>query len=254
MKLKVLVSIILMTLTILSCVNTRKLTYIQPNLTGKDSIRTFTPVSYKIMPFDNLFIRVMTPDPKLADMFNTIPATVTGLSMTEQSADMLSYFVDGNGNIRLPYAGQINVAGRTLDTVTVEIENILKSYVADAAVTIKLVNNYVSLLGEFKQPGKYPIYKERMTIFQALAMGGDLGDFGDRQSIQVIRQTNDGPLIKEFTLTDQSILHSEFYYVMPNDVIYAKPMKGRFFHMNEFPYNLVLGTLTTFILLWNVIK
>jgi polysaccharide biosynthesis/export protein len=61
-------------------------------------------------------------------------------------------------------------------------------------------------------------------------------------------------LIKEFSLSDRSILTSDFYYVMPNDVIYAKPMKGRFFKMNEFPYTIVLGTITTFVLLWNVVK
>jgi polysaccharide biosynthesis/export protein len=254
MKLKSILITIFMAITIISCVTKKKLTYLQYQGTVSDSVKTFTPESYTIMPFDNLFIRVMTPDPKLADMFNTIPATVTGLSMTEQSADMISYFVDGDGYIRLPYAGRIMVAGKTIDTVTIEVENVLKGYIADAAVTVKMVNNYVSLLGEFKQPGKYPIYKERMNIFQALAMGGDLGDFSNRQKIQIIRQIPNGNLIKEFTLTDRSIMTSEFYYVMPNDVIYAQPMKGRFFHLNEFPYTIILSALTTFVLFWNVLQ
>ncbi len=47
---------------------------------------------------------------------------------------------------------------------------------------------------------------------------------------------------------------SEFYYVMPNDVIYAKPIKGKFFRLNTFPYSLILSTITTFVLMWNVIK
>lgn len=253
MKVKQILTVILMLLTISSCVTSKKLTYLQYEFMKNDFIKTFTPPTYTIMPYDNLFIRVMTPDPKFSDMFNTIPATVTGLSMTEQSAEMLSYAVDSKGYIRLPYAGQILVAGKTLDTVTQEVENILKGYITDAAVTVKLVNNYVSLLGEFQQPGKYPIYKERMNIFQALAMAGDLGDFSNRQEIQIIRQTPNGNLIKEFTLTDRNIMASEFYYVMPNDVIYAKPMKGRFFHLNEFPYTVILSALTTFVLFWNVI-
>ncbi len=246
--------IIMLTLVFSSCVTTRKLTYLQNQSSGNDTIRTVTPEAYTVMPFDNLFIRVMTPDPKLADMFNTIPATVTGLSMTEQSADMISYVVDGDGYIRLPYAGRIMVAGKTLDAVTDDVQNVLKAYIADAAVTVKLVNNYVSLIGEFKSPGKYAIYKERMNIFQALAMAGDLDDFSDRQKIQIIRQIPDGNLIKEFTLSDRSIMASEFYYVMPNDIIYAKPMKGRLFHMNEFPYTVVIGALTTFVLFWNVLQ
>jgi polysaccharide export outer membrane protein len=237
-----------------SCVTTKKLTYLQDEETGNDVINTVTPAAYTIMPYDNLFIRIMTPDPKLADMFNAIPATVSGISMTEQSADILSYTVDGEGNVRLPYAGKVMVAGKTLDMVTDEVEKILKSYIADAAVTVKMINNYVSLVGEFQRPGKYPIYKERMNIFQALAVAGDLGDFSDRQKIQVVRPIEGGNRIKEFTLNDRSIMESDFYFVMPNDIIYAKPMKGRFFHMDQFPYGVILSALTTFVLFWSVIE
>jgi polysaccharide biosynthesis/export protein len=237
-----------------SCVTTKKLTYLQSEEKSKDIINSATPPPYKIMPYDNLFIRIMTPDPKLADMFNATPGTITGISITEQSADMLSYTVDADGYIKLPYAGKVMAGGKTLDMITDDVDKVLKAYIADAAVTVKLVNNYVSLVGEFQHPGKYPIYKERMNIFQALAMAGDLGDFSNRQKIQIMRQIPGGNLIKEFTLNDRSIMASDFYYVMPNDVIYAKPMKGRFFHMNEFPYTLILSVLTTFVLYWNVIQ
>ena len=85
-------------------------------------------------------------------------------------------------------------------------------------------------------------------------MGGDLSEFSNRQMVQVIRQTNNGTVVKEFSLTDRSILSSEFFYVMPNDVIYAKPMKGKFFKMNAFPYTIILSTITTFVLILNVVK
>ncbi|MBK7712018.1 MAG: hypothetical protein IPJ37_14410 [Bacteroidales bacterium] len=117
-----------------------------------------------------------------------------------------------------------------------------------------MINNYVSLLGEVQRPGKYPIYKDRLNIFQALAMGGDLGNYSDRQKIQIIRPTARGNLVKEFSLADRSILTSEFFYVMPNDVIYAKPMKGKFFHMDQFPYALIISTITTGLLIYSVIK
>ena len=254
MKANHLIIVILVLFSFTSCVTNRKLTYLQYKGVRHDIIMVVTPPAYKIMPYDNLFIRVMTPDPRLSDMFNTIQSAVTGISMTEQSADMLSYSVDGNGYIQLPYAGRIMVAGKTLDMVTEEVEKILKSYIADAAVTVKMVNNYVSLLGEVQRPGRYPIYKERMNIFQALAMAGDLSDYSNRQKLQLIRQTPGGNIVKEFSVNDRSIMASEFFYVMPNDVIYARPMKGQFFQMNAFPYSVILSTITTFVLLWNVLK
>jgi polysaccharide export outer membrane protein len=221
---------------------------------GDTMIVSVTPTDYKVLSYDNLFIRVVTPDPKVSEMFNTLPASSYGISVTEQSADLISYPVDGNGDISLPYIGKLHVEGKTLTDITDEVISSLKEYIADPAVTVKMINNYVSLLGEVNRPGKYPIYKDRLSIFQALAMSGDLTDFSDRQMIKVIRPTNSGNAIREFSLTDMSIMESEFFYVMPNDVIYAKPMKGRVFRMNEFPYSLMLSTITTFVLMWNFIK
>lgn len=77
------------------------------------------------------------------------------------------------------------------------------SYITDAVVTVKMINNYVSVIGEVQNPGKYPIYKNRLNIFQALAMAGDLGRYSNRQKIQIIRQTPDGNTVKEFSLKDR---------------------------------------------------
>jgi len=237
-----------------SCVTHKKLTYLQYKGKADDIFESVTPSAYKIQPYDNLFIRVVTPDPQWAAMFNTIPVSTYGISIGEQSADMVSYTVDGEGAIQLPYAGRVLVAGKTLAIITAEIEKILRAYVTDAAVTVKMVNNYVSLLGEVQRPGRYTIYKERMNIFQALAMAGDLSEYSNRQKLHLIRQTPGGNILKEFTLKDRSIMSTEFFYVMPNDVIYAEPMKGKFFQMNAFPYSVILSSITTFILILNLIK
>lgn len=248
------ISIILaVSLLLSSCVTNKKLTYLQSEGVREEFI-SITPATYIIQPYDNLFIRVVTPDPKLSDMFNTMPATLSGISVTELSADLLSYTVDDDGSIELPYAGRFMVAGKTLKMVKTELDIALKSYIADAVVTVKMVNNYVSIIGEVQRPGKYPIYKDRLNIFQALAMAGDLDIYSNRQKIQLIRQTPDGNTVKEFSVKDRSIIGSQFFYIMPNDVIYAPPMKGRFFQMNAFPYSVILSTITTFVLLWNVLK
>jgi len=254
MKINQLIIAILASVSIASCVTNKKLTYLQYTGIPEDTTISVTPADYKIQPFDNIFIRVVTPDPQWSEMFNTMQTATSGINVTEQSADLISYSVDGEGNIELPYAGKFKVSGKSLNMVKTELETALKGYVADAAITVKMINNYISVIGEVRQPGRYDIYKDRMNIFQALAMAGDLGDFSDRQKLQIIRQTSGGIVVKEFSLTDRSILTSEFFYVKPNDVIYAEPLKGRFFQMNAFPYSVILGSITTFILLWNVIK
>jgi len=238
---------------ITSCVTNKKLTYLQSE-GARDEFIAITPDTYKIQPYDNLFVRVVTPDPQWSAMFNTLSTTGSSYGMSELSADVLSYSVGDDGTIELPYAGKFMVAGKTLNAVKTELDNALKSYVADAVVTVKMVNNYVSIIGEVQRPGKYPIYKDRLNIFQALAMAGDLGTYSNRQKLQLIRQTPEGNIVKEFSIRNRSLIGTQFFYVMPNDVIYAPPIKGRFFQMNAFPYSIILSTITTFVLLWNVIK
>jgi polysaccharide export outer membrane protein len=255
--------IVLSTIAIMalaSCVTNKKLTYLQMAQVLGDTIRPLsdtivpvTPSAYKIQPFDNIYIRIVTPDPKWSDMFNTVPAT-SGLQISPESAQILSYPVEVDGNIELPYAGKIRAAGKTLSEIKVDLEAVLKNYIADAAVTLRLVNNYVSLVGEVRMPGRYPIYKDRMNIFEAISLSGDLGEYSDRQTVKLIRPTAEGSIIREFSLLDRKIMSSDLYYVMPNDVIYVQPLKGKFFQMNAFPYAVILSSITTFLLMINYIS
>jgi polysaccharide biosynthesis/export protein len=254
MKYNQIIYVLLACVLMSSCITSKKLTYLQYKEALSDTTLSHPPADYKIQPYDHLFIRVATPDPQWSEMFNTMQASATSSNITEQSADLISYSVDGEGNIVLPYAGKFEVSGKSLNMIKTELETALKGYVADAVVTVKMINNYISVIGEVRQPGRYQIYKDRMNIFQVLALAGDLNDYSNRQRIQIIRQTANGSIVKNFNLLDRSILTSEYFYVMPNDVIYAEPLKGRFFQMNAFPYSVILSGITTFILLLNVLK
>ncbi len=251
---KIRSAIILISLSIImilsSCLNNRKLTYLQ-YMDGYDKSDipvngtgiTVTPSAYKIMPYDILYIRLVTPDPQWSAIFN--PALGTGGSLTQESASLSGYNVDNEGFIEIPYVGKVEVAGKTLSEIKVELDEIFQEYVSDGSLTVRMVNNYVSILGEVSSPGRYPLTRDRINVFEALAQAGDLNDYSNRQEVQLIRHSPSGTIIKEFSLRDRSILTSESYYVMPNDIIYAKPMLGRNFRINAPVYSLFLTSITT---------
>jgi len=234
-----------------SCVSRKKLTYLkysdksaEYDLTKPEAKISVTPAAYKIMPYDNLYIRVITPDPQWSALFNIMPVGAGG-AVTEESAGLFGYPVDVDGKIEIPFVGKIEAAGKTLSEIKTELDVIFKNYVTDASITVRLVNNYVSILGEVNRPGNYPLTKDRINIFEALSLAGDLSEYSNRQKIQLIRPSPYGPVIKEFSLSDRSILVSEFYYIMPNDIIYAQPIKGRSFQVNSYIYSLLLSSITT---------
>jgi len=243
-----------------SCVTQKNLTYLQ--YLGKsdnsivpvgDSRFAVTPPVYKLMPYDVLYISIVTPDPKWSTLFNTVPIG-TGGALTEQSAALLGYPIDINGDIEFPFIGKLQVAGKTLSEIKGDLDKILKNYVADASITVRMVNNYVSVIGEVNSPGRFPLIKDCINIFEALSMAGDLKDFSNRQKVQLIRQSPKGPIIKEFSLADRGILTSELYYIMPNDIIYAQPRNGRGFQMNSSIYSLILNSITSILVIFSFLQ
>ncbi len=234
-----------------SCVTHKKLTYLryseeldQTLMPESNVLIHVTPSAYKIMPYDNLFIRVITPDPQWSSLFNIMPVGAGG-AVTEESAALFGYPVDADGRIEIPFVGKVNASGKTLAELKVELDSTFKNYVTDAAITVRLVNNYVSLLGELRNPGRYPLTKDRINIFEVLSMAGDMSEFSNRQKVQIIRPSPYGPMVKEVSLSDRSILTSEFFYLLPNDIIYVKPISGRMFAHNTSIYSLLLSTITT---------
>ena len=235
-----------------SCVTKKKLTYLQYTSAAVDSglpIRDtrvpVTPSAYKLMPYDVLFIRVITPDPQWSQIFNS--SSGGGGAVTEESANLTGYPIDLDGNIEIPFVGKIQVEGKTVAETKHKLDTVFKNYLNDASITIRLVDSYINIIGEVSEPGRYPITKDRLNVFEALAMAGDMSAYSDRKKVQLIRPSKYGPVVREFSLRDRSILTSEFYYVMPNDVIYSPPLKGRAVQTNSSVYALILSSFATIL-------
>ena len=92
---------------------------------------------------------------------------------------------------------------------------------------VKLMNFKVCVLGDVSRPGQLVVSGERLTIFEALSMVGDLTIYGQRQNVTIIREENGLRTIGEVDLTSQSIFDSPYYYLHQNDVVYVEPNMRR---------------------------
>src|SRR5690606_12456645 len=99
--------------------------------------------------------------------------------------------------------------------------------------------------GEVNAPGRYHLTKDRMNIFEALSLASDMSVYSNKQKIQLIRPSQYGPVVKEFSLSDRSILSSEYYYLMPNDIIYVMPLQGRAFQVNSIVWTMFFTALSS---------
>ena len=62
-------------------------------------------------------------------------------------------------------------------------------YITDPYVVVKLANFEVTV-SEVNNPGTFPVYKDNLTIFDALAMAGDINDYGNLRKVKIVRSNN----------------------------------------------------------------
>jgi polysaccharide export outer membrane protein len=223
-------------LLLTSCLTTRQTNLLQQS--GGD-ITTYPRVDdrgeYIIKPGDELIVQITVAmdNVKTRYLFNLF----TGYSSNYSDDNKLNTFsVSPEGDIYFPYIGSLYVAGKTTHDIQTELETkINRDFLKGESclVYVGLSNRYFSVIGE-SSAGRYPIAKEKLTIYQALSQSKDIRPYGDRSQVKIIRRTLSGTVIKTFDLRSAGIVNSEFYYIQPNDVIYIQPLGRQFWGMNSF--------------------
>lgn len=208
-----------------SCVLSHKLNYLQEDKKLPEYSDSLKFEDYRLQRGDYVYVYVSAVDLDMADMFNGNSGSGYGLngnSLTSENANsrLYMYSVDEDGCIDYPYVGRVQVLDSTLRSVKLVLHDKLSTMLNGFSVEVRLANRSFSVIGE-AGTGKYQIPKEKLTIFEALAMSGDLQAYSKRSKIQIIRQTSKGTVVKTFDIRTRSIVDSEFYYIQPNDVIYV---------------------------------
>lgn len=211
-----------------SCVPTKDLIYLQ----NKDNTEGNTPMSqvmskpYRIQSNDILSIAIKAIDEKLVTMFN-----IGGSAQSEEGAYFQGYGVDDHGNIRVPVLGELNVLGYTTEEIRIKIETLLLAEYfnkeANIFVTVKLAGFRYTINGEIGSPGSKVLYRDKVSIMEAIANAGDISITGNRKDIVVMRQFPQGTEMHTIDLTDIHAMQSPYYYLQPNDFIYIKPLKQK---------------------------
>lgn len=227
-----------------SCVTSKRVNLMQE--AGKNGIPQYTDTlsyeDYQLRIGDRMYIYVYSVDERINKMFNASGAGVSSHMMRQSTGgtgyDLYTYEVRDDGTIDFPMLGDVLVRGLTTREVKRAIENELSGFVKNygdyqmISVEVNIVSRRFSVISD-RGSGTFSIPKEKITIFEALAMAGDIGDFGDRSQVRIVREKEGVTDIKTFDVRSNDIINSEFYYIEPNDVIYIQRIKGQSFGINS---------------------
>lgn len=213
-----------------SCVPLKKITYLQ-NKSETDTIDVFKleRTEYKIQVNDILNIRIKSLDPKNAAIFSTETQTGQNAGFGEIMFYVNGYTVDSLGQIEMPLLGKIDVVGLTALEAREAVQTEISKFLNNSTVSLQLSGIRFSVVGEVGAPGRMVAFQNQLTIFEALAIAGDITQVGDRRMVQVLRQTPDGMIIAEIDLTSKNAISSPYFFIMPNDIINVKPYKQKTF-------------------------
>ncbi|MGL5938028.1 MAG: polysaccharide biosynthesis/export family protein [Phocaeicola sp.] len=222
---------LLLLLFLTACGSQKEVNYLQ-DIDGFYRSKIEQVPSTTIRPGDLVSIIVNSKDPELAQMFNLPVVSNTIISNNNYSGSsnrVSGYQVDRSGFIDFPQLGELKVAGLTLLQLSSLIKEQLieEGYIKDPVVNSNYLNFKISVLGEVNHPGSFNLHTDRLTLFEALSMAGDLTIFGKRDNVKIIREVGSERSVVTVDLRSKELFNSNYYYLQQNDVVYVEPNSAK---------------------------
>jgi polysaccharide export outer membrane protein len=236
--------LLIFTATILfsGCVSQKKSRLIR-DLTSQMSGSSFENkklTTYHIQSGDHLYIKILSVDPKTSKFFQTdMPAL-----MNPTYLYLNSYVVDEDGYIAFSFIEKMQVKGLTIEQVRVQLQKTISDYFKEASVIVRLVNYQVAVLGEVNIPGNFTIDRDQINLFQAIGLAAGFKQYADLKKVKIIRQTQVGSEVYVVDVTQKDILQNDYFYLLPNDVVYVEPRSAKSFALDKLDYGVFLSIIS----------
>ncbi|EIM77249.1 polysaccharide export protein [Nitritalea halalkaliphila LW7] len=192
--------------------------------------------SYQLQYNDVVDIQIQTTSEELNMIFGVsaaqAQAAMAGVQGANQGGDIFflqGYTIDEEGNIDLPLIGSVSLLNLTIPEAKEKIEGLMMEYIRkeDLYVRVRLGGIRFATLGEFFRNGNHTILANQVNIYQAIAHAGDMTPIAKRDEVVLIRQYPEGTKSFRLNLNDKRLMETEFFFLRPNDMLYAEPLKVR---------------------------
>lgn len=224
------------------------------------AIKKFEPV---IQKNDLLSIQVYSNStkPEISDILYNPPAlsgtTTSSASGNSGSGSGSGYLVDIDGNIKFPRLGTIHAEGLTKE----QLADTLASKITDLespTIIIRFLNYRITVLGEVGRQGTFTVPYEKVTIFEAIGLAGDIPVTGKKENVRILREVNGNREIGTIDLTSKNVFESPYYNLQQNDVVLVDVKKTKATQLDQLTQvrriTLALSLVSTLAILYNIFK
>ena len=190
---------------------------------GLDSVsaqKAPTLVRYRIQPQDILQIRNLQ---NISYIIGDAPSATTAApgGSGGSSPQGQNFQVEEDGNVALPVIGRVQVEGLTRQEASDKIEELYKkSLLKDPIIELKIFNLKITILGEVKTPGNYPLIKDKTTLIELIGEAGGLTDKANEANVEIIRGDPAHPSVSRIDLSNIRSLSNPDGILQNGDIIY----------------------------------
>lgn len=185
-----------------------------------------TLATYKIQPQDILQVRNLQNISYITGDATGSSGSSTPAGAASGSSGGPTYQVEEDGTVALPAIGRVQVVGLTRMEATKVIEDLYrKTLLKDPIIEVKIVNLKITMLGEVKTQGNYPLVKDRTTLVEMIGEAGGLTEKANESNIQIIRGDQNNPQITVVNLRDVSAINDPSTVLRNGDIVYVAENK-----------------------------
>lgn len=171
---------------------------------------------------------VMAQSANIRMMGDNMPTAVDNTAPAASST-LSGFLVSEEGEIRLYKLGAIRAEGLTRKQLgdTLARLYIQQKLLSNPFVEIKVLNKKITLIGEVAKPGTYTIPTDKISIFEAIGLAGDITVYGKRSNVLVVREASGTREFAQLDLSKSEVFTSSYYYLQQNDIVIVDVAKNK---------------------------
>ncbi|MFY1045121.1 polysaccharide biosynthesis/export family protein [Chryseobacterium sp. GP-SGM7] len=273
---------IIMLLLLTSCITTKDVKYMQPSeslVINEEGLIPYNVPVYRVTKNDMLTLNIVTtPKGDAAQFYSSLNTSGTGgvnnISITGggvggnngMGGNAMIYFnglkVDSKGDILVFGIGYIKAEGRTIEEITKELQEKVNENFQEGKSEVRLnvdgITYYV--LGDIEtvgMTGEKKVYKNTLTLTEAISINGGLNRTVDRKNIVVYRKFPEGIKKAQIDLTREDVMNSPYYYVQNGDEIFLTTQRRALNGFGKDPIQTIVSgvsVITTALSIYLLIK
>lgn len=229
-----------------SCTTAKDVRYMQPNenlVINEEGLVPYNIPIYRVTKNDILNLNIVTtPKGDAAQFYSSLNASgstsggaggagggAAAAAGGEGGAGNANFYfnglkVDSKGDINIMGIGFVKAEGRTIEDMTVEIQNRVNENFVEGKSEVRLNTDGITyyILGDVETvgiSGEKKAHKNTLTITEAIAVNGGLNRTIDRTNIVIHRKLPEGIKIAKIDLTREDAMNSPYYWLQNGDEI-----------------------------------